>query len=105
MTTLQLGETADFDAGAFTAFVDGESGLPSRWRPTFVRVARDVAVTPTNKVLKRLLRREKFRIDRFSDRVFWRPRGADAFRPFEPGDLAALRQRFQRAGHADKFDE
>ena len=56
--------------------------LPPRWRPTFVRVAAQLPMTATNKIVKRALRREKFLVDRVADPLFWRPRGADAFAPF-----------------------
>jgi hypothetical protein len=64
-----------------------------------------VAATRTNKVLKRVLRREKFLVDRIADTVFWRPRGASEFRPFTHDDLAALRTRFERAGYVDRWEE
>jgi len=56
-------------------------------------------------VLKRVLRREKFLIDRISDAVYWRPRGAIEFRAFSLDDLATLRVRFERAGHGDRMEE
>jgi hypothetical protein len=49
-------------------------------------------------VLKRLLRREKFLVDRIADPVYWRPRGALEFRRFTRTDLEALRACFKRAG-------
>ena len=105
MATLKLQEGATFDPSAFAAFVDGEANLPARWRPTFVRVAHEVVTTHTNKVLKRVLRREKFLIDRVSDPIYWRPRGASDFRRFTSADLAALRERFARAGYTDRLEE
>lgn len=104
MATLTLQTGAAFDPIAFTAFVDA-ANLPPRWRPCFVRVAHEVVVTHTNKVLKRVLRREKFLVDRIGDPVYWRPRGADEFRRFTPDDLTALRQRFERAGYLDRLEE
>jgi fatty-acyl-CoA synthase len=105
MVTLTLQSGARFDPLAFTRFVDGDANLPPRWRPLFVRVTHDVAATRTNKVLKRVLRREKFLVDRIADTVFWRPRGASEFRPFTHDDLAALRTRFERAGYVDRWEE
>ncbi|HXQ23388.1 MAG TPA: AMP-binding protein [Candidatus Acidoferrales bacterium] len=105
MATVKLRGDAAFDPAAFAAFVDGEADLPPRWRPTFVRVAPDITVTHTNKVLKRVLGREKFLVDRISDAVFWRPRGATEFRPFTRDDLAALRVRFEQAGYLDRLEE
>ena len=105
MVTLTLQTGARFDAAAFGCFVDGDANLPPRWRPMFVRVTNEVTVTHTNKVLKRVLRREKFLIDRITDPVYWRPRGASEFRPFTRDDLAMLRTRFERAGYADRLEE
>src|SRR5262249_42667530 len=105
MATLKLQTGAAFDPNAFATFLDGEPDLPPRWRPTFLRVAPEVVVTHTNKVLKRVLRREKFLVDRIGDPVYWRPRGAAQFRRFTAEDLAALRERFARAGYADRLEE
>lgn len=105
MATLKLQTGATFDPAAFAQFLDAAPDLPPRWRPTFVRLASELAVTHTNKVLKRVLRREKFRVDRIADPVYWRPRGVNAFRLFTHEDLAALRARFERAGYVDRLDE
>jgi len=104
MATLALQSGTTFDPIAFTRFVDGAANLPPRWRPTFVRVAREVAVTATNKVLKRVLKREGFRVDRIEDPVYWRPRGATEFRRFTGEDLIALRARFEQAGYLDRLE-
>ena len=104
MATVVMQTGTVFDPAAFTAFVDGSSDLPPRWRPMFVRVAREAPVTHTNKVLKRVLRREKFLVDRITDRVYWRPRGAPVFRVFTADDLATMRERFEHAGYADRLE-
>lgn len=105
MATLRLQSDAAFDPTALAAFIDHQPDLAPRWRPTFVRVAKEVATTHTNKVLKRVLRREKFLIDRINDPVYWRPRGTDEFRRFTEDDLATLRERFERAGHAARLED
>jgi fatty-acyl-CoA synthase len=104
MAAITWQESAPFDPTGFARFLDS-ADLPPRWRPTFVRVAQELAATHTNKILKRTLRREKFLVDRIADPIYWRPRGATEFRPFTGDDLAALRERFQRAGYADRLDE
>jgi fatty-acyl-CoA synthase len=71
----------------------------------FLRLATELAATRTNKVLKRVLRREKFLVDRIADPVYWRPRGAPELRPFTPADLEALRARFERAGNLARLEE
>lgn len=105
MATIKLQTNAKFDPERFSRFIDGEPDFPPRWRPTFLRIAQELAVTHTNKVLKRVLKREKFLIDRIPDLVYWRPRGVTQFRLMTTEDLAALRERFERAGHADRLDE
>jgi len=104
MVALALQHGAAFDPDAFARFLD-TADLPPRWHPTFVRVGRELASTATNKVLKRALRRDKFLLDRVADPLFWRPRGADSFRPFTATDLASLRARFVAAGYADRLEE
>ena len=104
MATVAMRAGAAFDPKAFAHLLDGEADLPPRWRPVFVRVAGDLAVTHTNKILKRALRREGFLIDRFADPVYWRPRDAGEFRRFTAADLADMRRRFERAGHADRLE-
>jgi fatty-acyl-CoA synthase len=98
MAAITLRTGSAFDPQAFAAFLDGEPDLPPRWQPTFLRIATDLAATRTNKVLKRVLRREKFLVDQIADPVYWRPRGALEFRRFIRTDLEALRARFVRAG-------
>lgn len=93
-----------FDPAAFAHFLDHQCDLPPRWRPTFVRVARELPMTATNKIVKRTLRREKFLVDRLADPIFWRPRGAEVFQPFTAADLARVRERFVRAGYADRLE-
>jgi fatty-acyl-CoA synthase len=104
MAAVVVQDGVAFNPDAFARFLDA-ADLPPRWRPTFVRVARELASTATNKILKRALRRDKFLLDRVADPLYWRPRGADAFRRFTADDLAALRDRFVNAGYADRLDE
>ena len=101
---IKLRSGAQFDPAAFSQFIDGEADLPPRWRPTFVRVAPELPTTHTGKVKKRVLQREKFLVERIADPVYWRPRGADQLKPFTAEDLAALRERFERAGYADRLE-
>ena len=105
MTTIKLQSGATFNPTRFAAFLDDQPDLPPRWRPMFVRVAGELVVTHTNKVLKRVLKREKFLVDRIADPVYWHPRGASELRPFTKNDLAEMRQRFELAGYADRLEE
>jgi len=104
MAAIKLRTGAAFDLAEFTRFLDRQPDLPPRWRPTFLRVAEELHTTHSNKILKRVLQREKFLVDRIPDPVYWRPRGAAEFRLFTPEDLAGMRERFERAGYADRLE-
>jgi len=105
MVTFKLKSGEAFDAAAFTHFVDGAAHLPPRWRPRFVRIAGELAVTHTNKVLKRQLRREKFLVTRGGDPVYWRRTKEAVFELFTVADLEELRARFAAAGNLHRWEE
>jgi len=87
-----------FDVRAFERFLESERGLSPKWIPSFVRVARDLRRTETNKILKRDLQREAFLLDRVTDPIYWRERGDPGYRPFTREDLARHLERFRRSG-------
>ncbi|HXA34032.1 MAG TPA: AMP-binding protein [Acidimicrobiales bacterium] len=70
MAALQLRAGAEFDPDAFGAFLAAEEDLGTKWGPRFVRIAHELPVTATTKVLKRALRTEGWRC---ADPVWWRP--------------------------------
>jgi fatty-acyl-CoA synthase len=98
MATLVVREDADFDPADLARFLEAERDLSPKWKPAFLRIARDVKRTETNKVLKRELQREGFLLDRVGDPIYWRERGETGYRRFTEADLEALRERFRRAG-------
>jgi fatty-acyl-CoA synthase len=104
MAALALHEGATFDPAAFTTFVDGQADLSPKWRPTYVRIVRELRRTETNKVQKRELQREKFLGVDGVDPLYWRPRGAAAYARFTAADLAVLREQFARAGNLARLD-
>ncbi|GIU90495.1 MAG: hypothetical protein KatS3mg010_1594 [Acidimicrobiia bacterium] len=63
--------------------------------PRYVRIARGLPSTATQKVLKRVLRREHWECD---DEVWWRPGREVRYRRLEPADRAELRARFRERG-------
>jgi fatty-acyl-CoA synthase len=69
MCTLQLRTGEEFDPDAFTAFLDAQPDLGTKWRPRFVRVASEVPTTGSSKVAKTVLRRAAWITP---DPVFWR---------------------------------
>ena len=70
------------DAISFARWVDEQADMSPKWRPRYVRLCTSLPVTPTNKVLTRVLAHEKFRADQVGDDDV-----------FVDGAFAALRQR------------
>ncbi len=105
MTALVLRAGTAFDPAAFAQWIDAQPDLSPKWRPRYVRVARELPVTPTNKVLVRSLVHQKFRSDRVGDDpVFVRPRGDDVYRRFGPEEENELRAAFEKSGRAQAWD-
>lgn len=87
MAALLLRPGASFDPGSFAAFLTGEADLGTKGAPSFVRIADDLPVTATTKVLKRVLRAEAWRC---ADAVWWRPSKGDGYRLLTGADADAL---------------
>jgi fatty-acyl-CoA synthase len=105
MAAIVLRGPAGFDPAAFAAWVDDESGLGPKWRPRYVRVARELPTTGTNKVLKRTLAHQKLRRDLVGgDALFVRDRGERAYRPFTDADEAELHRELVAAGRGRFWD-
>ena len=104
MAAVVLREGVSFEGESFAAWLDGQSELSPKWRPRFVRVARVLPTTPTNKVLTRTLVHEKFRSDRVgNDPVYVRDRGSPHFRSFTKEDEVGLRTAFEANGRGDAW--
>ena len=89
MATVLLREGSAFDGSAFGSWVDRQEDLGPKWRPRYLRLARELPTTGTNKVLKRMLVRQKFRSDQVGDDELWvRLRGEDAYHLFSAEDEA-----------------
>jgi fatty-acyl-CoA synthase len=84
-----------FDPLEFAAYLRGRPGLSPKWTPRYVRVARDLPATASNKILKRALVREGWYTD---DPVWWRPGRDLAYRRLTHDDRTAIRAEFQRRG-------
>jgi fatty-acyl-CoA synthase len=91
MAALQLRAGATFERDAFGAFLDAQSDLSPKWIPRYVRVTSELPSTATQKVLKRVLRRELWECD---DELWWRPAREVEFRVFTPADADDLRAQF-----------
>jgi len=103
MAALALRDGVTFDPIEFARFVDAQADLSPKWKPTYLRIARDLPRAATNKVQKRALQSQKFS-HVGEDVIYWRPRGADAFSPFTAEDLRRLREQFARAGSLARLD-
>jgi fatty-acyl-CoA synthase len=70
MAAVLLRSGVEFDPDGFSEFLSAQTDLGTKAVPKFVRVASDLPVTSTSKVLKRVLRNEGWRCP---DPVWWRP--------------------------------
>jgi fatty-acyl-CoA synthase len=105
MAAVVLRDGVAFDPDALAAWIDAQPDLSPKWRPRYIRLARVLPTTPTNKVLTRTLVHQKFRADRIGgDPVFVRGRGEDAYRPFGPDAEAALHDAFVAAGRDQAWE-
>lgn len=109
MAALTLAEGAAEDPEGFAArlgpWLDAEAGIGPKWRPRYLRIARALPTTGTNKVLTRVLAREKYRHDQVGgDSLFVRPQGAETYRPFTASDEAALHDAMTAAGRERFWD-
>ncbi|HEY4401999.1 MAG TPA: AMP-binding protein [Acidimicrobiia bacterium] len=95
MAALQLRPGATFEPDGFAAFLAAQPDLGTKWTPRFVRVGATLPVTETSKVLKRVLRRDRWETD---DEVWWQPEKGGAYRRLTPADVDALRGEFAARG-------
>jgi fatty-acyl-CoA synthase len=105
MAALALRAGTEFDGAAFATWLDAQSDLSPKWKPTFVRICAALPTTPTNKILTRVLVQQRFRLERVGDdAVYVRGRDADAFRRFGADDEADLHDAFTRNGRETAWD-
>jgi fatty-acyl-CoA synthase len=91
MVALHLHSGCEFDARGFVEFLEIQSDLSPKWMPRFVRISHGLPSTATQKVLKRVLQRERWECN---DDVWWRPERDIQYRPLDAADIADLRTRF-----------
>ncbi len=87
MATLLMRPGSSFDPLAFADFLAGQPDMGTKWSPRFVRIADELPVTATTKVIKRVLRAEGWHC---ADPVWWRPERDAAYRRLLPADADAL---------------
>ena len=95
MAALQLRPGSAFDPEAFASFLAAQPDLGTKWTPRFVRIAATLPVTETSKVLKRVLRRDRWETD---DEVWWQQEKGGAYRRLTAADVDALRAEFVARG-------
>jgi len=100
MAALQLKAGVSFDAAGFDAFLAEQSDLGTKWSPRYVRVVEALPVTETQKILKRLLRNERWEV---SDPVWWRPDKDEPLAVMTDADRSDLRARFEARGRIDQL--
>jgi len=98
------GTGTNFDGEAFARWVDAFPDLGPKWRPRYLRLARELPTTGTNKVVKRTLVHHQVRRDRVgeADELWVRGRGEDVYRPFTAADELGLARAFAANGR-DRF--
>jgi fatty-acyl-CoA synthase len=96
MAAVQLRPDVEFDPDGFAAFLAAQPDLGTKWMPRFVRMAETLPVTETSKVLKRVLRRERWECE---DPVWWQPEKGVPYRRMSASDVDSLRREFAARGH------
>jgi fatty-acyl-CoA synthase len=94
MAALVLRPGARFDADAFASFLAAQADLGTKWAPCYVRVSAALPMTPSNKILKRALRRERWEC---GDPV-WRRGAGGRYAPLDDAGRAEIRAAFAARG-------
>ncbi|HKK51984.1 MAG TPA: acyl-CoA synthetase, partial [Myxococcota bacterium] len=89
----------DFDAEGFARFLSAQSDLGTKMAPRYVRVARELPSTETNKILKRVLREERWE----SDDPVWIREG-ETYRPLTDRDRQEIRAAFEARGRLGELE-
>jgi len=93
-------EGARFDGEGLRDFLAAQPDLGTKWAPRYVRVAPELPVTPTNKILKRVLRAQLWECD---DPV-WLRDAEGSYRPMSPADREAIRRDFAARGRIEVLE-
>jgi fatty-acyl-CoA synthase len=105
MAGLVVSDDGFFDSATFASWLDGQDAIGPKWRPRYLRLLRDPPTTGTNKIVKRTLVHQKFRLDLVgSDELFVRERGASEYRRFTADDERRLHESFVAYGRGRFWD-
>ena len=99
MVSLILRSGEEFDPAGFSTFLSEQADLGTKMAPRYVRVATELPSTETNKILKRVLREERWECD---DPVWIRE--DDGYRPLTKADCTAIRSEFEARGRIGEID-
>jgi fatty-acyl-CoA synthase len=91
MAAILLHDGHEFDVTAFAAFLGAQPDLSPKSLPRYLRITDALPSTATQKVVKRVLRREHWQCD---DEVWWRPGRALEYRRLTSDDVKELRAQF-----------
>jgi fatty-acyl-CoA synthase len=94
MAALVLRPGCHFEPDAFARFLAAQSDLGTKSAPRYVRVAPSLPMTPTHKILKRQLRKQRWEC---ADPV-WRRGGDGRYRLLDAAGREALRAAFAARG-------
>ena len=86
---------------AFDEFLARQPDLGVKWSPRYVRVAPELPVTATAKIVKRQLRAERWEC---ADPVWWRPERGAPLRRMTREDSDSVRRMFETAGRVGALD-
>ena len=100
MAALTLRPGAAFDPEAFRAFLAAQRDLGTKQAPRYVRIAAALPSTQTHKILKRVLRRERWEC---ADPV-WLRESDGRYRRLGADDVTAIRARFRARGREAVLD-
>ena len=99
MVSLILRTGVVFDGDRFAQFLAEQSDLGTKMAPRYVRVATELPSTETNKILKRVLRGERWECE---DPVWFRD--GESYRRLDSDDRESIRGAFAARGRLGELD-
>jgi fatty-acyl-CoA synthase len=97
MVAIELAPGSSFDPVGFFGFLSGQPDLGTKWMPRFVRIVPEMPLTASNKVIKQVLRRERWET---SDPVFWQRDRSGPYERLTAAQVDELRGQFTEHGRA-----
>ncbi len=99
MAAVLLETGRSFDGAGFAEFLSAQGDLGTKCAPRYVRVVDDFPKTETNKILKRVLRQQRWE----TDEPLW-VRDAATYRPMTDADRATILGEFEARGRVAVLD-